>query len=1149
MTDYATNAQITFTVKTRKPRASSTPFAFRGRKILLTHPALRIIAVLTFISTASAQVQHGSLSVIENDSGNSPSSVTVQRSGGYGPWITIQSNGSDTSNRGDYMLDFLTGSDQSNGVLVVTPYEAGRSEPSVEQSPYYGTLSASTSTSGSGRYFVSVHQSPNGAEVNYNPAFAYFPIEDGWITGAAYNTSNNGPLTQLVGHPDLILRTDATFTGEGYELLDSTGSNGYYLISLEGIDLRRDGVVLATASKNEDNRTAINVGMDGRATIHCADNGSETGGENDPAGFVLIPEGTEGIVMGRVTASGHKLFAQGAFDVELINQPPTNGTYRLTISGETPTTGTLLVVPHSELSGITNDNFVGVVPDGDGWIIQTYDIEPLPEGPTVQDLGAGDVVFHFVFLKYAMGITPATPPRIYRKRFNDLVSARFHVTELSPGNALGEMHTSKAIGSTALNVFADNRGDVGISYLSVRLAAHFNSGLDAFEGVILGVPTEFYRDNSDTGGTSGWSTFSFDDAHVRSHRAVSGGEINSDFAIALFPNALGLLQSADVGASDGQGLVPVGMNAVDEGVLMAINWDNNNRVVSATPQGDAYAIRFYDGESGEPASDSTEYGYVHIPYHLQELVAGHVDANGNVISGVGNFEVTIGTSDHGFGVTKVEVAGVDAGLSGVLLVTPTAGPYAMAWEPQNDGTFAVAGLHLPTNTPGRAAFMFAYIPFDSPCIQCTGDYNADCLVNMNDAAALIADMNIPDGTDLADFAELQRHFLDDCDEIGAGPNEPQLVAPIHDATVPGPSVPLSVNVSTDDEDPINVTFYGRRLNNAEPFTLVTLPDTQHYSESYPDVFMSQTQWIIANIQELNIAYVAHLGDIVQYADVIDQWENANDAISVLDTLPTLPYGLAVGNHDQDPCCSGAPDGTDNFNMYFPYARYAGVVDWYGGHYGNDNDNHYCFFSAGGMEFIVLHFEFDTSANPDVLAWADQLLTQHSDKRAIIAMHYLCRTGNPAPFSSQGAATYQALKHHSNLFMMHGGHISGEGIRTDTYDGSTIYSILSDYQNRPSGGDGWLRYYEFQPANNQIVARTYSTTLNIHELDANSQFVLPYDMTDEGFVNLGTVSEVESGTTATFEWSSLEPGGRYEWYVRAQDNDGRTFSATWRFTVE
>ena len=110
---------------------------------------------------------------------------------------------------------------------------------------------------------------------------------------------------------------------------------------------------------------------------------------------------------------------------------------------------------------------------------------------------------------------------------------------------------------------------------------------------------------------------------------------------------------------------------------------------------------------------------------------------------------------------------------------------------------------------------------------------------------------------------------------------------------------------------------------AEPeFTIVVLPDTQYYSESFPAIFTSQTQWIVNNKDSRNIVFVTHEGDIVNHSSVTSEWQAANTSMSLLDNV--VPYGMAPGNHDQP---------TTLYNQFFPYTRYQGLA-WYGGHYGS-----------------------------------------------------------------------------------------------------------------------------------------------------------------------------------------------------------------------
>jgi hypothetical protein len=388
--------------------------------------------------------------------------------------------------------------------------------------------------------------------------------------------------------------------------------------------------------------------------------------------------------------------------------------------------------------------------------------------------------------------------------------------------------------------------------------------------------------------------------------------------------------------------------------------------------------------------------------------------------------------------------------------------------------------------------------------------------------------------------------------VGQAPNEPVPVQPSDGAIGVSTSPTLGVTVSDPDSTSLNVTFYGRQAaaEAGEDFTIVVLPDTQFYSESYPSTFTAQTNWIVNNAADRNIAFVTHVGDVVNVYNNTTQWANAVTSMSVLEgALPGypegIPYGIAMGNHDNN-------YGADSsyYNTNFGVSRFNGRT-YYGGHYGSNNDNHYGLFSGSGLDFIIIHVAYDdVSLNTAILDWADGLLKTYSNRRAIVVYHDTVLTGNPGPFSTQGQAIYDALKDNPNLFLMLGGHTAGEGRRSDTFNGSTVYSLLSDYQSRSNGGSGWLRIMEFSPANNEIRVKTYSPTLDQWETDADSQFTLAYDMGGAGpYVNLGTVSGIASGGNASISWSGLGPGTPYEWFVGVSDGSVTTTSEAWSFTTE
>jgi hypothetical protein len=310
-----------------------------------------------------------------------------------------------------------------------------------------------------------------------------------------------------------------------------------------------------------------------------------------------------------------------------------------------------------------------------------------------------------------------------------------------------------------------------------------------------------------------------------------------------------------------------------------------------------------------------------------------------------------------------------------------------------------------------------------------------------------------------------------------------------------------VDVSDPKNAALDVAFYARDLTDepAAPFTIIFLPDTQYYAQTFPEIFRSQIEWIVENRDTLNIVFVSHVGDIVQLANFPAEWDNADAAMSLLEDpaaterLDGIPYGLSVGNHDQHlNDRAGTPENpgetTVNFNQYFGLWRFEQRSYW-GGNYGDNNDNNYQLFEAGGMEFIIIHHEYDDQYQTMidlVLPWTDNLLAQHSDRRAIITSHSLLCNGTVCPpylaadFSNQGLATYEALKHHNNLFLMHCGHAASSWMqprRADTYDGHTIHTLLANYQRGEDCplwcGNGWLRVVTFQPAQDRISVQTYS----------------------------------------------------------------------------
>jgi hypothetical protein len=180
-----------------------------------------------------------------------------------------------------------------------------------------------------------------------------------------------------------------------------------------------------------------------------------------------------------------------------------------------------------------------------------------------------------------------------------------------------------------------------------------------------------------------------------------------------------------------------------------------------------------------------------------------------------------------------------------------------------------------------------------------------------------------------------------------------------------------------------------------------------------------------------------------------------------------------------------------------------------------------------------------------------------NRRAIVVSHYIINSsadingGVNATFSSQGKAIYNALKGNPSLFLMLSRHVSPpEGQRKDVFNGNTVYSLLSDYQSRTNGGNGWLRIMEFSPANNQIRVKTYSPWLNQLKTDLSSHFTLSYNKQQgpNNFTIIGSSSNIPSGSGTAATWANLFPNARYDWYVTVSDGTNTTTGPVWRFTT-
>lgn len=303
------------------------------------------------------------------------------------------------------------------------------------------------------------------------------------------------------------------------------------------------------------------------------------------------------------------------------------------------------------------------------------------------------------------------------------------------------------------------------------------------------------------------------------------------------------------------------------------------------------------------------------------------------------------------------------------------------------------------------------------------------------------------------------------------------------------------------------------------FTVVALPDTQTYAKNYPEIFYAQVQWIVDNAEKERIAFVTHLGDIVNNVDQPDQWLAASEAMYLLDDAG-IPYGTALGNHDvykdagpgekiyTAQGCSTSPvepcDAMDYIN-YFNPTRYEDEP-WFGGASPSALSN-YQLFTVNGQEFMFLHLPVDPWE--EEIDWAQGILDAHPDAATAVTTHrylfdfrmdkvmgypYLLLDARRVdamvttliqPIYSENGWNAQRqfrdfISKNPQIYMVQCGHFDAEYYQVSQNDfGRPVHEMLVDFQSLPpEGGNGYMRLLRYDLETGRIQVQTYSPTLDL-----------------------------------------------------------------------
>ncbi len=405
-----------------------------------------------------------------------------------------------------------------------------------------------------------------------------------------------------------------------------------------------------------------------------------------------------------------------------------------------------------------------------------------------------------------------------------------------------------------------------------------------------------------------------------------------------------------------------------------------------------------------------------------------------------------------------------------------------------------------------------------------------------------------------------------------------------------PSLDTTTSGLTGEDDP-NADWDGYSVPEDYDFSIAWQTDTQYYAEQYYDHWITMNNWIVDNADELNIEYVIHTGDIVDDYDMIYEWDNADDAMAILDDAG-IEYGVLGGNHD---VAAGLGDN-ENYYNYFSEDRVSDQTV-YGDSY-EDNLGHYDLLTAGGQDFIILYMSWNIYQ--EELDWMNEVLAKYSDRMAILCFHTYTRVAtssnnylNYLDYTGNLVQQY-VVAQNPNVFMVLNGHYHGSSYAVDTFDDDgdgeadrMVYEICTDYQSGFEGGSGYLKMLYFDLDNSKIYINSYSASFNdfnyydseVIELGAQTAdgtwetqvdpliLDMEFDTTEQSILEnsfsaylctdqeIGTAkvsgdgSDTVSGT-AVASMNELAANTTYGWYAVVTNEDGNTLTTgVYTFTTE
>jgi hypothetical protein len=298
--------------------------------------------------------------------------------------------------------------------------------------------------------------------------------------------------------------------------------------------------------------------------------------------------------------------------------------------------------------------------------------------------------------------------------------------------------------------------------------------------------------------------------------------------------------------------------------------------------------------------------------------------------------------------------------------------------------------------------------------------------------------------------------------------------------------------------------------DTQQFSIAVLPDTQKETMYASNTrFANRTKWLVDHRAKLNLKYVLHTGDVVNWGWLVpSQFTIAKAAVKKLADAG-IPYSLTIGNHDTaavgwngkagstgyggsayayNPECKVRLSTaecrsrllvrkTAEFNQAFPVSTIKSVG---GAFEAGKVDNIWTMFEAGGTKWLVLTLELWPRAA--VVTWAQKVVAGHPGYNVVVQTHsYLTDSGginqtNGGYGATSGQYLFDNLiRRYPNIKLVFSGHTGMAARRVDKgLNGNKIVSYLQTFH---SGTTNPVRIVTINPASGLVTTRIIAPYTN------------------------------------------------------------------------